>query len=421
MNLNWKRILFIIGFIAIVILVGYLLYYFFLKPALPPTGQVNVNINGEPGILPGANVNANIPVVTNINGALPGSQTNTNIGPPAELPPSTEIASPTAQGSLTQTSALTSGQAFQPTLSADGNNTIFYDRNSGMFYQVSADGRTTALSDQIFYDVENITWAPSKDKAVLEYPDGANIIYDFKNKKQVTLPNHWKDFSFAPDSEQLVFKSMGLNDENRWLAITNSDGSQAKKIELLGDKDETVYPSWSPNNQIIAMYTEDQDFNQQNLYFVGLNDENFKGTIIEGRGFEGKWSTNGDKLLYSVYNSAIGYRPLLWIVSAQGEKIGSNRRSLQLPTWADKCNFSDNNTVYCAVPRNMPEGAGIFADDLDIYPTDIYKVDLNSGFLTRVAIPQGDHNVDNILISQNQKYLYYTNKNDGRLYKINLQ
>ena len=420
MNLNWKRILILLGFIAAVILIAYLLYSFFLKPALP-TAQPGININGVPGVLPGANINGNIPVA-NINGALPaGVNLNINAGPAAPTGPTVPAVSAVANGGLTKSTALTATTAYQPTLASDGNNAIYYDRASGLFYKITPDGKSTPLSDEVFYNVDNVTWAPSKQKAILEYPDGSNIVYDFNTKQQVTLPKHWKDFSFSPDSNQIVLKSMGLNEENRWLAVSNSDGSKANKIELLGDKDATVDPNWSPNNQIIAMYREDIDFDRQNLYFVGLNDENFKGTITEGRGFRGQWSTKGDRLLYSVYSSSSGYRPTLWIVEASGENIGQNRRNLSLETWADKCTFGDNDSVYCAVPKSLQEGSGIFYNELDNSACDIYKIDLKTGFKSRIAIPEGEHNIQDIMVTANGSYLYYTDKNDGRLYRINLR
>jgi len=420
MNLNWKRILILIGFIAAVILIAYLLYFFFLKPTIPVTGP-GTNINGAGGILPGANINGNIPVA-NINGALPtGVNLNINAGPAAPAEPTTPAVSTVANGGLTKSTALTAKAAYQPTLAQDGNSTIYYDRASGLFYKITSDGKSTLLSDEIFYNVENITWAPNKQKAVLEYPDDSNIVYDFNTKQQVTLPKHWKDFSFSPDSNQIVLKSMGLTEENRWLAVSNSDGSKAQKIELLGDKDATVDTNWSPNNQIIAMYREDIDFDRQNLYFVGLNNENFKGTITEGRGFEGQWSTKGDRLLYSVYSSTSGYRPTLWIVEASGENIGQNRRNLGLETWADKCTFSNNDSVYCAVPKSLQEGSGIFSDELDNVACDIYKIDLKTGFKSRIAIPEGEPNIEDIMVTANGSYLYYTDKNTGRLYQINLK
>ncbi|HLC89698.1 MAG TPA: hypothetical protein VJG65_01935 [Patescibacteria group bacterium] len=422
MPLNWKRILLLIGFIASVFAIGYLLYFVFLRPALPPTEPiVNGNVNLEPGVLPSAGTNVNIPTAGNVNGALPGGVSgNVNLAPP-ELPSGSEAPQAIAAGGLTQISSLTKNRVSQPILASDGIDSYYYDKTSGLFYRLTADGRATPLTNQTFFEVQGITWSPNKQMAVLEYPDGANIVYNFSTNKQITLPQHWQDFSFAPTGEKLVFKSLGSSAENRWLAIANLDGSNAKKIEALGDKDATVYPLWSPNNQIVAMFTDDAGFDRQNLYFLGANGENFKSTLIEGRGFQGQWSTKGDRLLYSVYSSDSGYRPALWIVDATGDQIGENRRNLKIETWADKCSFAENDTIYCAVPQNLEEGAGIFANDLDNSPTNIYKIDLKTGFRSLIARPEGNPNIDQLYTSQDGRYLYFTAKTDGRLYKINLK
>jgi len=37
---------------------------------------------------------------------------------------------------------------------------------------------------------------PNKEKAILEYPDGANILYNFKTQKQVTYQSIGKVLTF---------------------------------------------------------------------------------------------------------------------------------------------------------------------------------------------------------------------------------
>ena len=420
MSLNWKRILLVIGFVAAVLLLAYLLYFFLLRPSVPITTPTTTN--QAPGTLPGTNENANIAVNANAPGTLPGANVNAGVpGPPTQPAAAAAAASTVASGGLTRSTALTDGRSYGSTLSGDGSSVQFYDRNSGLFMRVTADGRTTPLSDKIFFQVEQITWSPDKGKAVLEYPDGANILYDFTTKQQVTLPAHWKDFDFSPNGNELVFKSMGSGEESRWLSIAGADGSKAQKIEHLGDKDASVYPLWSPSDTVVALYSEDKDFDRQTLYFVGKNQENFPATIIEGRDFRGQWSPGGDQLLYSVYSSESGFRPTLWVVSAQGDNIGQNRRKLNLDTWVDKCTFSNHTTAYCAVPKNLPENAGIFAAEMDSSPADIYRIDLTTGLKSLVATPEGNHNIDQLIPSADGRYLYFTSKTDGRLYRIQLK
>lgn len=422
--MNWKRIALLIGFILAVILISYGLYFVFLKPSIPVDQGPSVNINIPGGGLPQAGVNGNIPIAGNVNGGLPGAgnvNVNSQIIIPDQAVSSSTQVSEVASGGLTKATALTTSRIYQTTLGPDGSSMIFYDKVSGLFYKIDANGNRVPLSDKVFHEVETVAWSPNKDKAVLEYPDGSNIVYNFTTGEQNTLPQHWKDFSFSPNGNQLVLKSMGIDEGNRWLAVSNTDGSQAKKIEALGDKDATVYPDWSGNNQVVAMYTESKDFDRQDLFFVGLNGENFRSTTIEGRGFQHQWSADGNTLLYSVYSSNTDYKPTLWIVGGNPENIGQDRRSLRLQTWADKCNFSGSNTVYCAVPRNLQEGAGIFANDLDNSPTDIYKIDITTGVRTKIASPDGNQNIDNIFVTEDNNYVYFTDKNTGLLYNIRLR
>jgi hypothetical protein len=245
-------------------------------------------------------------------------------------------------------------------------------------------------------------------------------VYNFTTQKQTTLPKHWQEFGFSPDSEKVVTKSMGLDPANRWLAISNADGSNMRAIEPLGIYGDIVQPSWSPNNQIIAMYVRGVDFDRQEVFFVGLNQENFKSTIIQGRGFENQLSPKGDRLLYSVYSSDNEMKPKLWIVNAHGETIGTERRSLGLNTWASKCAFADDRYVYCGVPKELEEGAGIFKE-LSLRTSDnLYKIDTQTGLRSLVAIPDGDYNVSKLIVSDDKSTLFFTDEKTNNIHKIDL-
>lgn len=415
-----KRILLAIILVFVVIGLGFAIYAVFLRPSVPTpptTGGTGVTPTST---LPTTGQGTGLPI-SGLPGTLPPGAVVTPPTIPQPPAGTATTVSPVANGGVTGIKRLTDTPGYGITLDSDGNGLIFYDRASGKFYRINPDGSSSPISDEKFTEASNAVWAPNRQKAVIEFPDGANIVYDFAAQKKVTLPKHWADFDFAPNSDQLVFKSLTEDPENRWLAVSKADGSQATKIEHLGDKDATVFPDWSPNNQMVASFIKPVNSGQQELYFIGLNDENFKSTIVEGRGFVGKWTPQGNRLLYSVYKPSNEYRPELWIVDAQGQNIGNNRRALNIETWADKCEFANTTTLYCAVPRTLRAGAGLFRNDLDAEPTDIYKIDLNTGFKSLVAIPAEDHNIQQIQISADQQYLYFTSRNDGRVYQIRLQ
>ncbi|MFH1233203.1 MAG: hypothetical protein V1649_00945 [Patescibacteria group bacterium] len=406
----YKKIFLIIGFVLVVFILGYLLYSIFFKQHETKPISLAPTATGTPAGLPVAKPSAGT-IIT---------PSKTPVGLPAEQI-TTIQASPTAQGGLTQTNQLNQTPSIGATLNSNGSDLQYYNQTDGKFYNITEDGQINLLSDKIFNQVEKVTWSPKKNKAILEYPDGANIVYDFTDKKQITLPAHWKDFDFSIDGSKLVMKSIGLDPDNRWLAIANEDGSKAQRLEVLGDKDETVYPSWSPNNQTVAMYTEGIDFNRQEVYFVGLNGENFKSLIIEGRGFQPKWSPSGNRLLYSVYSSDNNLKPMLWIDNASGDNIGSGRKMLDIETWANKCVFANESDLYCAVPENLEQGSGLFPEMAKNTKDDLYKIDMQTGLKKLIATPDGDYNMSNLIISTNNSYLYFTDETSKALYKINLK
>lgn len=408
---KYKKIFIVVGFLAICFILGYLIYALFFKAMIGP----------EPGSEPVTDPSG----VSGFPGAIDGPG-NIISGDPSStkgeegykiFPEASEI----ALGGLTKTKSLNDSPSFEPTLSSNGENIQYYNQDDNKFYKIDKYGETTLLSDKVFHNAESIAWSNNKNKAVIEYPDGANIVYNFDTKTQVTLPQHWKEFEFAPNSDQIVMKSMGQNEENRWLAIVNDNGSKVRAIEALGDKDSTVYPSWSPNGQSIAMFTEGKGFDQQELYFVGLNGENFKSTTIEGRGFTPLWSQEGNRLLYSVYTTENEMKPELWIVDAEGDTISNNRQKLNIETWASKCSFANNTELYCAVPQSLEKGAGLFPELADNSIDRLYKINTKTGLKKLVAIPDQNFNISNLIVSKDNSYLYFTDKSTGSLHQIKLK
>ena len=154
---------------------------------------------------------------------------------------------------------------------------------------------------------------------------------------------------------------MGTNASDRWLQVANPTGGSARSIEPLGDNAARVQVSWSPTNQVIALYSKSAGLEQEEIVPLGLNNENFETMTVDGRGFNGQWAPGGTSLLFSTYSSTTDYNPTLQLASASGGTIGHDRLDLGLNTWADKCTFSTNaSAVYCAVPQYLESGSGLY-------------------------------------------------------------
>lgn len=420
---RFKKVVFIIVFLALISVIAYFLWITFLRPdefTIPAPGQSTTT---PPGTFPDIGIGTNEPggEITG-PGQLPGDFTPgiSPDSPTGQIDPEAFAPDEVASGGFTQTQIIVKEKTVDPSLNANGSIN-YYNSADGYFYKIDSNGNITKLSDRVFHKVEAVTWAPNTDKAIIEYPDDTKISYDFNSEKQITLPSYWEEFSFSPNGEQIAAKSIGLDEDNRWLIVSGSDTSQAYALESIGNRAGYVYPSWSPNNQIVAYYTKGVDFDRQEIFFVGLNGENFKSTVVEGRGVETTWSKTGNNLLYSAYHSRDSYKPKLWIVSSSGDTIGSNRRSLELNTWASKCTFASETDLYCAVPEELPEGAGMFPEVADTTRDLLYKIDLKTGAKSLLAIPEGAYNISSLIVPENQQYLYFTDNVNGNIHQMRLE
>lgn len=402
-----QRLIYISLFVLATIGLGFALYFVFFAPEKStPTGPGAVS-PGEPGAFPTASTGTR-PVVTPTDTTLPDTPTT-----------------PTTQpgGSETETTQPPSRQLVNTPVvgvSTDATGAAkFYNENDGKFYQIGRDGSVRQLSEQVFYNVQNVTWSPSQNESIIEYPDGSNIYYNFDTKKQVTLPQHWEGFSFSSQGDKIAAKSIGLSPDSRWLVSADPQGKSVTLIEPLGDNADKVIVDWSPNNQIVALSRTGESMGAytQQLLFVGLNGENFPGTVVEGRDLRTKWSNTGSTLLYSVFSPRTDYKPELWVASGAMESLGSGRKVLSVNTWADKCSFSDDRFVFCGVPEALETGAGFQPGLADTAKDILYKIDTVTGLKTEIPL-DAYHTINTITISPDGKTLYFTDKNRDGLFQV---
>ncbi|MBU0646565.1 hypothetical protein KJ611_03820 [Patescibacteria group bacterium] len=403
MNDQTKQILMIVAFIGSILLIGAGLYFAFFRGVIetPPEEIVAPPATETPD-LPTAGEGSPIPVA-------PGAGVS--------------LADTVAQGRETQTTTLTSSAVSNTAVS--GNQVNYYDANDGRFYQIDDQGNVISLSEQQFPQAENVVWNGDANKAIIEFPDGSNIVYDFATQQQVTLPKHWQDFDFSDSSDQIVAKNMAVDPDNRWLVTSNADGSNVKAVQALGLNADKVQVSWSPSNKVIAFADTAEPLSggldRKMILPIGQNHENYKGLIIEGLGFLPNWSPDGRQLLYSASGAYSGEKPLLWIVDASPATMGENRRSLGLNTWADKCTFTSNSEAYCAVPQNLPTNAGFQRTLYRNLPDNLYQVDLATGRTSLLAIPTQNLAMENLTVSGDGRTLYFTDAVSGQLSSLKLK
>ena len=398
-----KRIIALIIFSLIVIVVGWLLWRTFFAPEKTGVPRVPRPDVTDPGsAFPGAGDAGDRTPVDSGTGVLP------------IVPGGPSL--PTAERERTVTDSRVRAVA----LSASGA-LRYYNEQDGKFYTVDANGNAVALSDQVFFQADSVEWSPVDNQAIIEYPDGSNIYYNFDTQKQVTLPQHWEDFSFSPQADKIAAKSMTLSPENRYLITSNPDGQQVRLVEPMGLNADKVEVDWSPNKQVLAFSKTGNPLgaNRQEILLVGQYGENFKSIVVEGRGYDSIWSDDGSKVVYDVYSQRNSYKPELWVVDASGDQVGGNRRMLSVETWAEKCAFQDSRFVYCGVPTSLQTGAG-FAPQTAFNTLDrIVRIDTQTGLETELSV-DGDYIVESMVVSEDGTRLYITDRRTSLLTEISL-
>lgn len=412
MGSYWQRLAIIALMGLAAIMFGFFLYWFFWRSFFNPPEITTPTATTTPGQLTGAGDVGIRPISTSTLEQLI-TATSTSVTETIEV-------SDVANGGLTKTEAIVKDPTLFSTMTS-GGQINYLNTKDGKFYRLGADGQAVALSDQTFFGASDVFWDGAGERATIEFEDGSNIVYDFATKKQVILPAHWQDLKITTNGDSIAFKNMAYEVENRYLAISKFDGSQPKIIESIGVNADKVQINWSPNSQVVAQYIEGKDSSRSEVYFVGQNKENFRSMVVQGRGFEGKWSPSGNFMLYSTYDVNDGYRPSLWISAASGENIGASRSPIPLRTFVDKCTFAEDRFVICGAPEEMPAGAGLNRNEADKTQDNIWLMDLATGDMRMIAKPQGARTVENIMYSaSNPGKIFFSEKNDNRIYQINL-
>ncbi|MFH1456504.1 MAG: hypothetical protein ABIF17_00105 [Patescibacteria group bacterium] len=420
--IQYKKLFIIVGFIVISLGLLFLLIWIFFIPEKPGPG--------EPGYMPSGAYLPEIGEGSNLQNLIDSGQL-----PSAENIPAKETETRTqqrepdtiARGYETYTLPITANKVIGMTLSSNKQGVAFYDKIDQQFYRLSADGKDKIpLSSEKFYNVQDVVWAPDATRAIITYPDGINVFYDFSTKKKVTLPTQLADIEFAPSTDKIGFKFDTSDPDSNFIGVAKPDGTQAQVLEETADQGRFFQVEFSPSEEVAAFYQQPTSANSSEIFLVGQQGENFKSFEINGTRFESKWSPKGTRLLYDVVMAERGFRPMLWTVSVSGSLVSSYKTNLGLYTWVNKCAFVSETEIYCAVPKSMPEGAGLYPESLDSADDVIYHIDLSANRKDIVADPvlqesDVEFKIASLEISSDKQFLFFFDKNSEKIYSIKLK
>lgn len=406
----YKKLILSVLFILLTAFFSYLIFIFFFKSKEAPKTSP-VGLPDQYGRLP----TADLQDILAQRGVSEEELAET--APPA-LPPARERPTEIAQGGKTFAPEILPQNTSAVDLSTNGS-LRFYDQTNNKFFKLTPAGDKVEMSSREFPNVQNVAWSPKSDEAILEFPDGSNIYYNFNNNKTASLPREAEGFNFASAGNEIAYKFVTANPDDNWLVVASPDGSNSIAVEHLGDQTANVVANWSPAGNVAGLYRKSSGLDSQEIFLLGKSGENFKSISAPGRGFEAQWAPGGKQMLYSVYSTNNGYRPELHIVSAQGDDIGRFDKSLNLRTWPEKCVFAgDGLNLYCAAPLYLEQGSGIYKEVAADVPDTIYKINVKTGYKERIARPVnesgfGFFTVSKLMLAPDESYLYFSEAGGG--------
>lgn len=306
---------------------------------------------------------------------------------------------------------LSNGAIFAYTTISDDE--IYYISRDGKVFQISGEG-DVAISEQEINALNSVSLSQSRKRALVSAGNPKSPswnIYDFLDRVWRPLP------------QTITYAAWGADDQTLW-GIEEKEG-----------KKSFVRVNLSRNTPTISVISA--DFRMKDVGFIPLSSDSIlihekSSAFHEGSAW--KMDTRSfavSSLFRNVYglvvkmfgpgNGGIAFEtPNRFFLLSDN---GTVAKELSLRTIPEKCG-ARGGQFYCFVPSNVPDGV-VLPDDYfknTFFSVDaLYRVDGKSGESAALMQSGSDEikEIDGESVTVSEKYLYFMNKHDGALYRLN--
>ncbi len=228
------------------------------------------------------------------------------------------------------------------------------------------------------------------------------------------LPDNISNLSLSPDTTKL-FYLLKATESVSGIVLNLKDN---RKTQVFDSQFTEWLPFW-PNSTMITLNTKSSGLALGYMYAINPSKKDFKRVLGNINGLATLTSPNGKLVLYS--NSGLGLN-VYNIDTRESDSLG-------ISTLAEKCIWNKtSNILYCAVPKFI--NSGLYPDSWykgeTSFSDEIWKIDLNTNNTTRIIDPIniiGGEEIDGIKLALDSKeiYLFFINKKDSYLWKLDLE
>lgn len=231
--------------------------------------------------------------------------------------------------------------------------------------------------------------------------------------------NQWTAFSniniisaaWSPDTQEIAYVEEIDGKTNLGILNAGDPKLSRKTLATISQIDSEVF--WLNKNEILINSKPSQFVNGYILKYK-IKERQFEPIVYEEAGVMVNWDAEKNRGLKLYY--AAGKNNLA-LIDAAG-KIVTGLNFLTLP---DKCAFK-NDSLYCAIPRNMPPRPTLPDDYLKqalFFADDFFKVNLVDGKVERL-LKDNEMPFDAVRLKINNNKLLFINRLDEKLYQFSI-
>lgn len=301
---------------------------------------------------------------------------------------------------------------------------LYYSAQDGTTWKSDSDGKNkTQISKFKISNLKNAIWSSDRTKVLTTINNGGDnkfYEYDTITQKATALKEGLDTAVWDNIGSKIFYKYFDQATKQRSLNIANPDGSGWQKLADINFRNLSI--SQIPLTSLVSYWNSPNASEETLLQTVGIAAGETK-EIFKGRfGADYLWSPNGALALISSLSEKNGKKITLGTIDLNG-----NFSDLNIPTLVSKCIWSsDNKTVYYALAGAVPEGSQMpndYQDGKVITKDTFWKLDITTGKKERLVEPEeisGSYDSINLFLSSTEDSLYFVNRVDKKLYKIEL-
>ena len=241
------------------------------------------------------------------------------------------------------------------------------------------------------------------------------IVYNTQKNSLKSLPERTISASLDPAGENVAV-AVSKNFSSTKISAINLESG--KETSLTSTKIPDLVLDWhSP--ETIALKTRPSGLAFGILYDLNIKTKKTTRLLGNKNGLTSLFSPSSKKVLFSETSEDGNNQSIGAVDTAKG-----TRQGIGVFTLPEKCAwFSDDRTLICAAINVKNPDSYLMPDDyykgrIKFSSEDILKINLDTGQTQKLI--NGVFSGYNLFLSQDESYLFFINKIDGRLYRLTL-